>query len=56
VVFAQNKYFTLSSEPAHCFFHSFEVSQGASNWSLKNCGLIYDAIFFTCMHAHKSLT
>jgi len=37
-------------------FHNFEVSHGGSNQSLKNCGFIGDAIFFTCMHAHKPLS
>ena len=34
---------------------NFEVSWGwgGSKWSLKN--LIFDAVFFTCRHAHKSL-
>jgi len=25
---SKQQHFTLSSAPAHCFFHSFEVSQG----------------------------
>jgi len=29
----------------------FEVSQGNSYWSLKNCVFISDAIFKTCTHA-----
>jgi len=36
-------------------FHRFEVSRGDSNYSLKNYGFLY-AIFFTCTHAHKSLS
>jgi len=34
--------------------HSFEVSRGTSNQSLKKYGFICDAIFFTCTHVHKS--
>jgi len=31
-------------------------AKGGSNWSLKNCGFISDAIFKNCTHAHKSLS
>ena len=37
-------------------FQRFEVTRGNSNYSLKNYGFLYDAIFFACMHAHKSLS
>ena len=36
--------------------HNFEVSQGGLNQSLNNYGFYCDAIFFTCIHAHKSLS
>ena len=37
-------------------FCNFEVSWGGANRSLKNYGFIHDAIFFTCMDVHKSLS
>jgi len=37
-------------------FHDFKVSLGCSNPSLKNYGFIYNTIFFTCTHAHKTLS
>ena len=54
----KQQHFPLSSAPAHHFsFYRFEVSRGSSNHSLKNYSFLCDAIFFfTCMHAHKSLS
>ena len=37
-------------------FHTFEASQGCSNWSLKNYGFISNANFKNCTHVHKSLS
>ena len=37
-------------------FHNFEVSRGGSIWSLNNYDFINSTIFFTCTHAHKSLS
>ena len=37
-------------------FHNFEVTRGASNWSLKNYGFSLMPSFFTCMHVQKSLS
>ena len=54
-------FFCANSSILHWAVHqliafSLEVSQGGSNWSLKNYGFICNTIFFTCMHAYKSLS
>jgi len=36
-------------------FHNFVLSRGSLNYSLNNYGFIFDTIFFTGRHAHKSL-
>ena len=50
-----------STEPqnrqtAKMFFFLSSSSQGDSNRSLKNYGFLYDAIFSSHVHVHKSLS
>jgi len=40
----KQQHFTLTSAPALCFFTTFEVSRGNSNWLLKNYGFTCNAI------------
>jgi len=50
----KEQHFILNSAPP--LFHKFEVSWGSSNQLLKNYGFICSTIFFSCTHAHKSLS
>jgi len=52
IPFAQNHGWYASPS---LFFYNFEVSQGTSNQSLKNCGLICNVSFFTYALVHKAL-
>ena len=55
MVLAQTAAFYTEQCTSPSLFQNFEVSRGGLNQWLKNYGFIYNALFFTCMHAHKSL-
>ena len=47
-------FFTEQCTSPSLFFR-FEVTRGDSNRSLENYGFLFDAFFFTCTDAHKSI-